>query len=63
MRKPTHVLGCVTAGLITQKFLSGQFTLAEGAEPILFVSSLLAGSFIGSVLPDIDHQIALLGEN
>lgn len=61
MRKPTHVLGGVTAGLITQKFLSGQFTLAEGAEPILFVSSLLAGSFIGSVLPDIDHPNSFIG--
>lgn len=62
MNKPTHVIGGVTAGIAVNQFIVPHITnSAITPESIVGIASVMAGAFIGSVLPDIDHKGSFIG--
>lgn len=62
MNKPTHVMGGLTAGVAVYEFVVPHLTTTElSTMKVVATASVLAGSFIGSVLPDIDKKNSFIG--
>jgi inner membrane protein len=61
MNKPTHVMGGVTAGIAVNKFIVPTLTNVASIEGVVGVGAVMAGAFLGSVLPDIDHKGSFIG--
>jgi len=65
MNKPTHVLGGIVAGLTTQNFILSSFPHVYSTSTFseLFIPlSIMCGSMLGSVFPDIDHKGSFIGK-
>lgn len=62
MNFKTHVVGGIGAGVIANEYLLQHFN-TSGQEPttMLMTSLFIAGSTIGSIMPDIDHRGSFIG--
>jgi len=61
MNKPTHVMGGITAGIAVNKFVVPTLTNVASIEGVIGIVAVMAGAFLGSVLPDIDHRGSFIG--
>lgn len=61
MNKTTHIIAGVTAGVAVNKFVVPTLTNVASAEGFVGIGAVMAGAFIGSVLPDIDHPGSFIG--
>lgn len=62
MNFKTHVIGGVTAGVLTNGLLVPHVTTSgDTATQILLSSVFMAGAVLGSIFPDIDHRGSYLG--
>lgn len=61
MNKPTHVMGGITAGIAVNKFVVPTLTNVASIEGFVGLGAVMAGAFLGSVLPDIDHKGSFIG--
>lgn len=63
MKYPAHVVGGITFGIISQHYLVQHLPIMQNATlPTLMLSaSFVAGSVLGSLMPDIDHRGSYLG--
>lgn len=61
MNKPTHVIGGVVAGIAVDKFIVPTLTNVASVEGVVGIGAVMAGAFLGSVLPDIDHKGSFIG--
>lgn len=59
MNYKTHRIGGICVGLITANIL---FSGTATANKIILGSTFLLGSYIGSVIPDIDHPNSFIGK-
>lgn len=61
MNKTTHIIGGVTAGIAVNQYIVPKITATSTPESFIGVASVMAGAFLGSVLPDIDHKNSFIG--
>jgi inner membrane protein len=62
MNFKTHVIGGIGAGVLANELLLPHVTTSgEPASQILMSSIFMAGSVIGSMIPDIDHRGSFIG--
>ncbi|PLS19714.1 hypothetical protein CVD28_04690 [Bacillus sp. M6-12] len=61
MNFKTHVIGGISTGVIANEFLIQHTSSGDTATQMLMSSIFVAGSVIGSILPDIDHRGSYLG--
>lgn len=61
MNKPTHVMGGITAGIAVNKFVVPTLANVASIEGFVGLGAVMAGAFLGSVLPDIDHRGSFIG--
>lgn len=61
MNKPTHVVGGITAGIAVNKFIVPTIADVSSVEGVVGLGAVMAGAFLGSILPDIDHKGSFIG--
>lgn len=63
MKYPCHVVGGITFGVVSQHFIVQQLPMMKDSTlPTLMLSAVfVAGSVLGSLMPDIDHRGSYLG--
>jgi inner membrane protein len=62
MNFKTHVIGGISAGVLANEFLIHHIPVSNQETSYLFMGTIfIAGSVIGSLIPDIDHRGSYLG--
>jgi inner membrane protein len=63
MRYPAHLVGGFTVGIATNRYMIQHLPIIDNQElsTIMISTLFIAGSVLGSLLPDIDHRGSYLG--
>ena len=61
MNKPAHLMGGLTAGLATAKYIAPTVPYSGLVDGIVGSGVVLCGALLGSLLPDIDHRHSYIG--
>ena len=61
MNKPAHLMGGLTAGIATAKYIAPTIPYNGVIDGIIGFGAVLCGAMLGSLLPDIDHRHSYIG--